>query len=94
MGGNTQFFWNRLSSQAGFEEVTPRVGLDGFDGTGLLSFDMHGDRDLAQVSIHGVRLFEDGHVASLVDVRIQWPDGRSRVLRDVAPNQMLTVLSP
>ena len=112
-----------------------------------------GDRDLAQVSVDGVRLFENGHVASsergylvirprmrganphaagavvtlleggrrtarvilagssimsqepaeahfglgdasLVDVHIRWPDGSSQVLRDVTPNQVLTVAAP
>ncbi len=154
-GGHTRFFWNRLSSGAGFAEVTARAGIDGYNGTGLVAFDMDGDgdRDLAQASVEGLRLFENTHVASpergylvirprmrganphsagavvtlleggrrtarailagssimsqepaeahfglgpatFVDVRIDWPDGSHRVLEDVAPNQVLTIVAP
>ncbi len=62
--GRTRMFMNELPSLGRFQDVSARVGLDGLNGTGLVTFDMDGDgdQDLVQADLHQLRLFENRHV--------------------------------
>ncbi len=154
-GRDSRVFWNGLGVTGNYLDATDRAGFAGRDGTGLVTFDMDGDgdRDMAQVGLDGLRLYENLHLggslrrhlvvrprmagsnryavgalvtisdgtfrtsrpilagqsvlsqepfeahfgvgdALTVDVRIDWPDGRSVVLEDVAVGQTLTVTAP
>ncbi|MEM6672263.1 MAG: CRTAC1 family protein [Planctomycetota bacterium] len=84
--GSTRFFYSRVGEGGGFEDVTVRVGLDGFDGTGTVTFDMDGDgdRDIAQVGAAGIRLFENrlapGTDRHFLVVRPRLQGGRARAI--------------
>jgi hypothetical protein len=151
-GQKARVFLNDLPTSGAFLEVSERAGIDGLNGTGLVTFDMDGDgdRDVVQADVGQLRLFENRHVidphrrfliirprmsggnptaigtkvtvidgpyrtarailagssimsqepaqahfglgtSAEVDVLVEWPDGTSTTLVDVAANQVLTV---
>ena len=153
--GKARVFLNDLPTSGTFLNVSRRVGIDGRNGTGLVTFDMDGDgdRDVVQADVGQLRLFENRHVidrfrrflvvkprmaggnptaigtkvtvingafrtarailagssimsqepaqahfglgtTNEVDVLVEWPDGTSTTLLDVAANQVITVTKP
>ncbi len=145
-------FFNDLPNTGTFLNVSRRAGIDGRNGTGLVTFDMDGDgdRDVVQADEGQLRLFENRHVidrfrrylivrprmtggnptaigtkvtitngpystarailagssimsqepaqahfglgtTDAVDVLVEWPDGTTTTLLNVAANQVITV---
>jgi hypothetical protein len=56
-------FFNDLVNTGTFLNVSGRAGIDGLNGTGLVTFDMDGDgdRDVVQADEGQLRLFENRH---------------------------------
>ncbi|MDG1491293.1 MAG: CRTAC1 family protein [Planctomycetota bacterium] len=154
-GRSSRVFWNGLGVTGSYVDATDRAGFGGRDGTGLVTFDMDGDgdRDMAQVGLDGLRLYENLHLggplrrhivirprmgaanhhavgalvtitdgeyrtsrpilagqsvlsqepyeahfgvgsATTVDVRVDFPDGRSVVMEEMPVGQTVTVTAP